>query len=91
MYAMFGPIFTSITSTAPGEMSTTVVAIVQVTANLLAYGVSPFVIGLLTDLMGGGVALGNALTILASFALPAGLLFFWCSRASGRLSPQTNL
>jgi MFS family permease len=60
----------------------------QVLANLVGYGVGPFLVGLLSDKIGGTRSLGSAMTIILMINFWAALHFWFASRSVQRDLPS---
>lgn len=69
------PNYAALLSIVPSAMRGTVTALLMLGTNLVGLGGAPTVVGMLSDLMGGGLALRQALVIVLCFAVPAALLF----------------
>jgi MFS family permease len=69
------PNYAALLSIVPSAMRGTVTALLMLGTNLVGLGGAPTVVGILSDLMGGGLALRQALVIVLCFAVPAALLF----------------
>ena len=79
-----GPANSLLLTALPSRMRGLVVSGFQVLANLVGWGVGPYLVGLLSDMIGGPGSLGAALTIVLMINLWSSLHFWLASRAAQR-------
>jgi len=76
-----GPAYALSATAAPPAVRGTAIAILQVGANLVGYGLGPFVAGVLSDFFAGGDSLRWSLATISCFYLLAALSFAVAARS----------
>jgi MFS family permease len=82
--AYFGASYALLLSVCPPRTRGSSVAIVQVACNLLGYGFGPFLVGMLSDAIGGPASLRYALCLTMVLSLLAAASFALASRTMDR-------
>lgn len=74
---------------AESNMRGMAAASLQIATNLLGYGLGPYMVGLLSDFIGGAGSLRPAMSIVMAVCFPWAALHFWlAARATARLNAK---
>lgn len=87
-FACYPATFGTMLSLADANMRGMTAASLQICTNLIGYGLGPYMVGLLSDAIGGPGSLRPAMAIVMGVCLPWAALHFWlAARSHGRLRP----
>lgn len=78
-FVAFPATFGAMLSLTSSNMRGTTAAAMQISTNLIGYGMGPFMVGVFSDLYGGDQSLRYAMITVMCICLPWGALHFWLS------------
>lgn len=85
-FACYPASFGTMLGLADSNMRGMTAASLQIVTNLLGYGLGPYMVGLLSDQIGGAGSLRTAMAVVMAVCLPWAALHFWLSaRATARM------
>ena len=75
MFLFLGPAYGLLMELSPARSRATIIAIVTVSSNLVAFGLGPAIVGVLSDAIGGNYSLSQAMSLAFCISLLPATLF----------------
>ncbi len=85
------PGYSFLISSLPPRMRGVIMSALQVSSNLIGYGLGPFFVGAVSDAIGGPDSIRYGMLALAAVSLWVSVHFYLASRYSDRIEPQPAL
>ena len=84
------PLYAVLMAKTPAHMRGTVMSLLQLTTNLLGFGIGASWVGFVSDSLGGGLAIRQALAVAMTVLLAVGILLLVAGRLLYGAGPQRN-